>query len=87
MDWHGHDSGSTCAIKYINQIQLVLNLITDGLLRGSGAMRGFMVSIFSNLILRVALGYYSGSAVWIHWNLDVMADWLDSWNGSFALVL
>ena len=34
-----------------------MKLITDGLLRGSGAMRYFMISTFSDLILRVALGY------------------------------
>lgn len=49
-----------------------MKLITDGLLRGSGAMRYFMISTFSDLILRVALGYilavpFGTTGIWISW--------------------
>ena len=49
-----------------------LKLTTDGLLRGSGAMRAFMVATFSDLILRVALGYilsvpFGPTGIWMSW--------------------
>lgn len=49
-----------------------MKLITDGLLRGSGAMRYFMISTFSDLILRVALGYilavsFGTTGIWVSW--------------------
>ncbi len=49
-----------------------MKLITDGLLRGSGAMRYFMISTFSDLILRVALGYilavpFGTTGIWMSW--------------------
>ena len=47
-------------------------LVTDGVLRGSGMMRQFMVATFSDLILRVALAYVlSGMlgsvGIWLAW--------------------
>lgn len=49
-----------------------LKLVTDGLLRGSGAMKWFMISTFSDLILRVALGYILSvplgtTGIWLSW--------------------
>ena len=49
-----------------------MKLITDGLLRGSGAMRYFMISTFGDLILRVALGYilavpFGTTGIWMSW--------------------
>lgn len=49
-----------------------MKLITDGVLRGSGAMRYFMISTFSDLILRVALGYllavpFGTTGIWMSW--------------------
>lgn len=49
-----------------------LKLVTDGLLRGSGAMTWFMVSTFSDLILRVVLGYilavpFGTTGIWMSW--------------------
>lgn len=49
-----------------------LKLITDGVLRGSSAMTGFMVSTFTDLILRVILAYlfagFMGSrGIWLSW--------------------
>lgn len=49
-----------------------LKIVTDGLLRGSGAMKCFMVATFSDLILRVALGYilavpFGITGIWMSW--------------------
>jgi len=49
-----------------------MKLITDGLLRGSGAMASFMIATFSDLILRVALGYllsvpFGTTGIWMSW--------------------
>ncbi|MBO5302901.1 MAG: MATE family efflux transporter [Lachnospiraceae bacterium] len=49
-----------------------LKLSTDGVLRGSGAMASFMVATFSDLILRVALGYilavpFGTTGIWMSW--------------------
>lgn len=49
-----------------------LKLTTDGLLRGSGAMRYFMIATFSDLILRVGLGYvlavpFGSTGIWFSW--------------------
>lgn len=49
-----------------------LKLVTDGLLRGSGSMSSFMVATFSDLILRVVLGYilsvpFGATGIWMSW--------------------
>lgn len=49
-----------------------MKLITDGLLRGSGAMKCFMIATFADLILRVALGYilavpFGTTGIWMSW--------------------
>ena len=49
-----------------------MKLVTDGLLRGSGAMAYFMIATFSDLILRVALGYilavpFGTTGIWMSW--------------------
>ena len=49
-----------------------LKLATDGLLRGSGDMKSFMIATFGDLILRVALGYilavpFGTLGIWISW--------------------
>lgn len=49
-----------------------MKLITDGLLRGSGAMSSFMIATLSDLILRVALGYilsvpFGSTGIWMSW--------------------
>lgn len=49
-----------------------LKLVTDGLLRGSGAMSSFMIATFADLILRVALGYilsvpFGSTGIWMSW--------------------
>lgn len=49
-----------------------LKLTTDGVLRGSGALKSFMVATFSDLILRVILGYllavpFGTTGIWLSW--------------------
>ena len=49
-----------------------MKLTTDGLLRGSGAMSWFMIATFSDLILRVVLGYilavpFGPTGIWMSW--------------------
>lgn len=49
-----------------------MKLTTDGLLRGSGAMIWFMIATFSDLILRVMLGYilavpFGTTGIWMSW--------------------
>lgn len=49
-----------------------LKLLADGLLRGSSAMIGFMVSTFTDLILRVILAYvfaglFESTGIWMSW--------------------
>lgn len=54
-----------------------IKLMSDGILRGSGAMLYFMIATFSDLILRVVLAYilsdfYGITGVWLSWPLGWM---------------
>ena len=49
-----------------------IKLISDGVLRGSGDMRDFMISTFSDLILRVILAFiltipFGATGIWLSW--------------------
>ncbi|MDD6220510.1 MAG: MATE family efflux transporter, partial [Clostridia bacterium] len=49
-----------------------IKLMADGVLRGSGAMRQFMVATFSDLLLRVVLSFvlsphFGTDGVWSSW--------------------
>lgn len=51
---------------------VVMKLVTDGILRGSGAVGAFMVATFGDLILRVALAYIfsiplGATGIWLSW--------------------
>ena len=52
---------------------IAMKLASDGMLRGSGSMKEFMVATFSDLILRVALAFVLAKAlggvigVWLSW--------------------
>ncbi len=61
-------------LKIVAPFYLVvsLKLIADGVLRGAEAMRCFMVSTFTDLILRVILAYilsgpFGASGIWLSW--------------------
>lgn len=51
---------------------VLLKLVGDGILRGAGAMSWFMVTTFSDLILRVGLAYilsgpFGTTGIWMSW--------------------
>lgn len=53
-------------------IVISLKLIADGVLRGAGAMKAFMIATFSDLILRVILafalsGMWQETGIWLSW--------------------
>ena len=61
-------------LKIVSPFYFVVSmkLIADGLLRGAGAMSCFMASTFSDLILRVVLGYilaipFATTGIWMSW--------------------
>jgi putative MATE family efflux protein len=61
-------------LKIVSPFYFVISikLISDGVLRGAGAMKVFMISTFTDLIIRVFLSYafaaYWGSiGIWISW--------------------
>lgn len=61
-------------LRIVSPFYLIISvkLIADGVLRGSGAMAGFMISTFTDLILRVILayvfaGFLGSTGVWLSW--------------------
>ena len=51
---------------------VLVKLMADGVLRGSGAMREFMVATLSDLVLRVILAYifyapFGAVGIWMSW--------------------
>ena len=55
-----------------------VKLVTDGVLRGSGLMRQFMVSTFTDLILRVGLAFVLSArlgsvGIWLAWPIGWLA--------------
>lgn len=64
----------TAFLKIVSPFYLFISikLIIDGVLRGSGAMKMFMVSTFSDLLLRVVLSYaltpfFNETGIWYSW--------------------
>ena len=62
-------------LRIVSSFYLVVNikLIADGVLRGSGAMRHFMIGTFTDLILRVVLAFIlsatplGANGIWMSW--------------------
>lgn len=61
-------------LKIVSPFYIIisLKLIADGILRGAGAMKAFMIATFSDLILRVVLAFvFSGiwqyTGIWLSW--------------------
>ena len=61
-------------LKIVSPFYVVvsLKLASDGVLRGAGAMKAFMVATFSDLILRVILAfvlsnYWGATGIWMSW--------------------
>lgn len=51
---------------------VAMKLLADGVLRGAGCMKEFMIATFTDLILRVALAYilapvFGSSGIWMSW--------------------
>lgn len=51
---------------------IILKLIADGVLRGAGAMKAFMIATFSDLIIRVVLSFvfakmFGSTGIWWSW--------------------
>lgn len=49
-----------------------MKLVVDGLLRGAGAMKAFMVATFTDLVLRVVISYilapfFGATGIWMSW--------------------
>ena len=66
--------GAMKVLKIVSPFYFIisLKLLADGLLRGSSAMIGFMVSTFTDLILRVILAYvfagiFGSTGIWMSW--------------------
>lgn len=61
-------------LKIVSPFYLVIlvKLMADGVLRGAGAMKQFMVATFSDLILRVVLAFilsdiFGANGIWMSW--------------------
>lgn len=61
-------------LKIVSPFYFVISvkLMADGVLRGTGAMKQFMVSTFTDLVLRVALafvlsGWFAATGIWLSW--------------------
>lgn len=51
---------------------IAIKLMADGVLRGAGAMKSFMIATFTDLVLRVALAYalsgsWGANGIWVSW--------------------
>ncbi len=64
----------TLFLQIVSPFYLIISikLLADGVLRGAGAMVPFMISTFSDLILRVILSfvlsnYFGSMGIWISW--------------------
>lgn len=69
------DTG-TVFLKIVSPFYFVIavKLMADGVLRGAGAMRQFMICTFTDLILRVILAYilivpFGSTGIWLSWPL------------------
>lgn len=62
---------------------IAAKLVTDGILRGEGAMRQFMAATFTDLILRVVLSFALSG--WTHSAIGIWCSWPIGW--SIATVL
>ncbi|WP_050642444.1 MULTISPECIES: MATE family efflux transporter [Clostridia] len=61
-------------LKIVSPFYMIisLKLVSDGILRGAGAMKAFMAATFSDLILRVVLafvfsGIWQSTGIWLSW--------------------
>ena len=76
MDAPSEDALSTgiAFLRIVTPFYFIISpkLVADGILRGSGLMKEFMFSTFSDLILRVALSWglsriFGSVGIWMSW--------------------
>lgn len=81
-------------LKIVSPFYFVISvkLMADGVLRGGGAMAQFMISTFTDLVLRVVLAYvlfefFGTTGIWLSWPVGWTAAMLIStafyWKGSW----
>ncbi|MCM1227750.1 MAG: MATE family efflux transporter [Clostridium sp.] len=73
----GEGSAVSTGIEFLKIVSpfylaVAVKLMLDGLLRGAGSMKAFMVSTFSDLILRVVLAFalsarFGAKGIWMSW--------------------
>lgn len=63
-------------LKIVSPFYMLISvkLVADGIIRGGGAMKAFMIATFTDLILRVALAYvlvipFNFTGIWLSWPL------------------
>ena len=64
-----------------------IKLMTDGIIRGSGAMAYFVAATIPDLILRIGFFAFADTKVWKHRNLDGLALWVVCGDGADDSVL
>ena len=69
-------ASGACFLQIVSPFYLLIavKLITDGILRGTGSMKQFMIATFTDLILRVVLvmilsGPFGYAGIWASWPL------------------
>lgn len=73
----GSESAARVGMEFLRIVSpfymiISLKLIADGVLRGSGSMKAFMISTFTDLVLRVALAFvlsvpFGAAGIWMSW--------------------
>ena len=73
----GGESAARVGVEFLRIVSpfymiISLKLIADGVLRGSGSMKAFMISTFTDLVLRVALAFvlsvpFGAAGIWMSW--------------------
>ena len=58
-----------------------IKLMTDGIIRGAGAMHYFVMATVPDLILRILVALLLTQYFWKYRHLDGMAFWMDRSNG------
>ncbi len=73
----GSEKAASVGVEFLRIVSpfyvfISAKIIADGVLRGAGAMSAFMISTFSDLILRVALAFvltyfWGATGIWMSW--------------------
>ncbi len=76
-------------LKIVSPFYFIISvkLVADGILRGAGLMKPFMIATFTDLTLRVILAIILFKSMGIYWNLVFLAYWLVYWCTIICMVL